>query len=136
MDAMEQQRRARRAFTDEYKGEVVELCRASGKSIAAVARDLDLSETAVRRWVSQAEVDAGRRDGLTSAEHEELTRLRKEVRVLREERDILRRATVFFAFMSPSAASGGLARFFGARPKSRSWLVPVVPPAGQLGRAE
>ena len=128
MDAMEQQRRARRAFTDEYKGEVVELCRASGKSIAAVARDLDLSETAVRRWVSQAEVDAGRRDGLTSAEREELARLRKEVRVLREERDILKRATVFFAFMSPSEASGGLARFFGARSRCRGWSSLCRPP--------
>ena len=97
MDAMEQQRRPRRSFPDEYKAEVIDLCRSSGSSIAAVARDLDLSETAVRRWVNQAEVDAGRRDGLSTAEREELARLRKEVRVLREERDILRRATVFFA---------------------------------------
>ena len=87
----------RRSFPDEYKAEVIDLCRSSGSSIAAVARDLDLSETAVRRWVNQAEVDAGRRDGLSTAEREELARLRKEVRVLREERDILRRATVFFA---------------------------------------
>lgn len=97
MEAMEQQRRTRRSFTDEYKGEVVELCRTGGRSIAAVARDLDLSETALRRWVAQAEVDAGHREGLTTAEREELARLRKEVRVLREERDILRRATAFFA---------------------------------------
>ena len=76
---------------------MVELCRTSGRSIAGVARDLDLSETAVRRWVAQAEVDAGRREGPTTAEREELARLRKEVRVLREERDILRRATAFFA---------------------------------------
>lgn len=97
MDAMEQQRRPRRSFPDEYKAEVIDLCRSSARSIAAVARDLDLSETAVRRWVNQAEVDAGRRDGLSTAEREELARLRKEVRVLREERDILRRATVLFA---------------------------------------
>ena len=97
MVVMEQQRRPRRSFPDEYKAEVIDLCRSSGRSIAAVARDLDLSETAVRRWVNQAEVDAGRRDGLSTAEREELARLRKEVRVLREERDILRRATVFFA---------------------------------------
>ncbi len=97
MGAMEQQRRPRRSFPDEYKAEVIELCRAGGRSIAAVARDLDLSETAVRRWVTQAEVDAGRRDGLITAEREELSRLRKEVRVLREERDILKRATAFFA---------------------------------------
>ena len=62
-----------------------------------MARDLGLTETAVRRWVAQAELDAGRRDGLTTAEREELSRLRKEIRVLREERDLLKRATVFFA---------------------------------------
>jgi transposase len=89
--------RRRRSFTPEYKAEVVELCRTSGRSITAVARDLGLTETAVRRWVAQAEVDAGQRDGLTTAEREELSRLRREVRVLREERDILKRATVFFA---------------------------------------
>src|SRR6266446_75981 len=72
-------------------------CRTGGRSITAVARDLGLTETAVRRWVAQAEVDAGHRDGLTTAEREELSRLRKENRVLREERDVLKRATVFFA---------------------------------------
>ena len=87
----------RRSFTAEYKAEVVWLCRTSGKPIARIARDLDLTETAVRRWVAQAEIDAGRRDGLTTAEREELTRLRRENRVLREERDILKRATLFFA---------------------------------------
>jgi transposase len=89
--------RRRRSFTPEYKAEVVELCRTSGRSIQAVARDLGLTETAVRRWAAQAEVDTGHRDGLTTAEREELSRLRKEVRVLREERDVLKRATVFFA---------------------------------------
>jgi transposase len=87
----------RRSFTPEFKAEVVELCRTSGKTIAAIARDLDLTQTAVRRWVAQAEIDAGRRDGLTTAEREELSRLRRENRVLREERDILKRATIFFA---------------------------------------
>jgi len=97
MENMGNGRRPRRSFTDEYKAEVVELCRTSGKSIAQVARDLGLGETAVRRWVTQAEIDAGRRPGLTTEEHAELVALRKENRVLREERDILRRATVFFA---------------------------------------
>lgn len=91
-----ERRRRRRSFTQEYKAEVVELCRTSGH-IARVARDLDLTETAVRRWVAQAETDAGEREGLTTAEREELSRLRRENRVLREERDILKRATVFFA---------------------------------------
>jgi transposase len=93
----ESEGRRRRSFTREYKAEVVGLCRTSGRTIATVARDLGLTETAVRRWVAQAEIDAGRRDGLTTAEREELSRLRKEIRVLREERDLLKRATVFFA---------------------------------------
>ncbi len=97
MAVMEQQRRPRRSFPDEYKAQVVELCRSGERSIGAVARDLDLSETAVRRWVAQAEIDAGRREGLTSAEREELARLRRENRTLREERDILKRAAAFFA---------------------------------------
>ena len=90
-------RRVRREFTAGYKTEVVDLCLTSGKTVGAVARDLGLTATAVRRWVAQAEIDSGQRDGLTTAEREELARLRKENRVLREERDILKRATVFFA---------------------------------------
>ena len=86
-----------RSFTGECKAEVVELVRRSGNSVAGVARDLDLTETAVRAWVKQADVDNGRREGLTTAERDELARLRKENRVLREERDILKRATAFFA---------------------------------------
>ncbi len=97
MVVMEHAQRPRRSFTTEYKAEVVELCRSGERTIGAVARDLDLSETAVRRWVAQAEIDAGRREGLTSAEREELGRLRRENRILREERDILKRATAFFA---------------------------------------
>ncbi len=97
MEASGEERRRRRSFTQEYKVEVVQLCRMSGQTIARVARDLDLTETAVRRWVAQAETDAGEREGLTTAEREELSRLRRENRVLREERDILKRATVFFA---------------------------------------
>ena len=90
-------RRVRREFTAAYKAEVVELCRTSGKTVAAVARDLGLTATVVRRWVTQAEIDGGRRDGLSTSDREEIARLRKEVRVLREERDVLKRATVFFA---------------------------------------
>jgi transposase len=65
------------------------------RSLPAICRELDLSETAVRRWVGQAAVDAGERDGLTTEEREELRRLRRKNRVLREERDILKRATFF-----------------------------------------
>jgi transposase len=90
--------RPRRFFPPEYKAEVVELIRSSGKTAGQVARELDLTETAVREWVKRADLDAGRRtDGLTTAEREELRRLRREVRDLREEREILRKAAVFFA---------------------------------------
>ena len=94
---MEGSRRSRRRFTAEYKAEVVALCGTREQTVAGVARDLDLTETAVRRWVAQAQVDSGQREGLTSAEREELVQLRRENRVLREERDILKRATAFFA---------------------------------------
>ena len=92
--------RLRRFFPPEYKAEVVELIRSTGKTVGQVARELDLTETAVRQWVRQADLDAGRRtDGLTTAEGAELGRLRREVRELREEREILRKAAVFFALM-------------------------------------
>ena len=90
-------KRPRRAFTPEFKAEVVELCRRGDRSIGQVARDLDLTETAVRAWVRQADVDASRRSGLSTEERQELSRLRRENRTLREERDILKRATAFFA---------------------------------------
>ena len=89
--------RLRRSFTPEFKAHTVELVRTSGKSVGEVCRDLDLTETAVRRWMAQVDVDAGRRDGLTTAEREELSRLRRENRVLRDERDILKKAAAFFA---------------------------------------
>jgi transposase len=94
---MQSERRHRRSFSQQYKAETVALIRNSGKSIAQVCRDLDLAESVVRRWVAQAEIDAGQREGLTTGEREELARLRKEVRVLREERDILKKAAAFFA---------------------------------------
>ncbi len=88
-----------RRFTKEYKAEVVELIRTSGRSIGAVAKQLDLSETAVRRWAQQAAVDAGRGStgALTTAEREELVWLRRENRRLTMEHEILRKAAAFFA---------------------------------------
>ena len=97
METMGRKKRPRRSFTKEFKAEVVALVRQDGNTAASVARDLDLAETAVREWVRQADVDDGDRDGLTSSEREELARLRRENRVLREERDLLKRATAFFA---------------------------------------
>jgi len=84
-------RRARRQFTDEFKASAVRLVLDEGKTVGAVARDLDLTETALREWVKRAQADRTKgRTGLTTAEREELTRLRKEVRVLAEEREILK----------------------------------------------
>jgi transposase-like protein len=92
-------RRKRRKFTPEFKAETVKLIRESGRSIGEICRELDLTETAVRSWVRQTEVDAGRgpEGVMTSTELEELRRLRREVRELRQEREILKKATAFFA---------------------------------------
>jgi transposase len=91
--------RPRRSFTTEFKGEIVELCQRGDRSVGQVARDFDLTETAVREWVKQAERDAGARQdgGLTTDERQELVRLRRECRRLREDVEILKRATAFFA---------------------------------------
>ena len=89
--------RPRRSFTPEFKAEIVQRCLAGDRTVAQVARDFDLTETAVRAWVHQAEIDGGTRDGLTSSEREELARLRRENRQLREDVGILKRATAFFA---------------------------------------
>ena len=98
METMERKPRPRRSFSPEFKSEVVALVNTNGKSVGTVARELDLTETAVRAWVKQAELDAGtRNDGLTTAEREEMAQLRKELRETREERDILKRAVAFFA---------------------------------------
>ncbi|WP_344516007.1 transposase [Dactylosporangium maewongense] len=95
---MGKQRRARRAFTAEFKAEIVEVCRRGDRSMRQVAKDFDLTETAVRDWVRQADLDAGTRtDGLTSTERDELARLRRENRRLAEDVEILKRATAFFA---------------------------------------
>jgi transposase len=99
METMERKKpRPRRSFTPQFKAEIVELCQRGDRSIGQVARDFDLTETAVREWVRQAERDAGTGDGgLTSAERQELAALRRENRRLRGDVEILRRATAFFA---------------------------------------
>ncbi|PRX52014.1 transposase [Nonomuraea fuscirosea] len=73
------------------------MCLRGDRSVGQVVKEFDLTETVVRQWVRQAEVDAGRREGLTSSEREELAALRRETRRLREYVDVLKRATVFFA---------------------------------------
>jgi transposase-like protein len=92
-------KRKRRAFTREFKAETVRLVLEGGKSIPEVARDLDVQESGLRLWVHQAKVDRGQgKPGeLTTAEREELQRLRREVKDLRIEREILKKAAAFFA---------------------------------------
>ena len=91
-------RRARRRFTPEYKASVVQLIVEEKRPISQVAKELGLTETSVREWVKRAEEEAGKGVGaLTSAEREELTRLRREVRQVKMERDILKKAAAFFA---------------------------------------
>ena len=91
--------RPRRSFTPESNAEIEELCQRGDRSIGQVVRDFDLTETAAREWVKQAERDSGERDdgGLTTAEREELNRLRRDNRLLSEDVEILKRASAFFA---------------------------------------
>ena len=92
-------RRARRKFSPEFKAETVKLVRESGKAVGEVARELDLTETALRHWVQQADIDQGKgpEGALTTTEKEELTKLRRENRTLRMERDLLKKWAAFFA---------------------------------------
>ena len=92
-------RRTRRVFTEEFRAGAVRLVLDEGRTIGSVARDLDLTPSALRTWVERARADRtkGKSGGLTTAEREELSRLRKENRVLRLERDILKKAAAFFA---------------------------------------
>jgi transposase len=84
-------RRARRRFTDDFKQQAVRLVLDEGKSVSAVARELDLVASALGNWVKRAQADRSKgRAGLTTAEREELVRLRKALRIAEEERDILR----------------------------------------------
>ena len=96
---MASKKKKRRRFTPEYKAEVVALMQKGGKTAGQVARDLDLTETSVRAWLRQAEIDDGRgpAGALTTAEREEFAALKRENKTLRMEREILRKATAFFA---------------------------------------
>jgi len=91
--------RKRRKFTAEFKADAVRLCQTGERSIGQVAKDLDLTETALREWIKRADIDGGRgpAGALTTAEREELTRLRRENKRLQMEREILKKAAAFFA---------------------------------------
>lgn len=85
-------------YTPEFRAEAVRLVRsATDKAASQIARELGVSDNTLRNWVKQAQIDQGEREGLTTEEREELSKLRKEVKVLRQEREILKKATVFFA---------------------------------------
>jgi len=84
-------------YPPEFRAEAVRLVRSGGLTQSQVARDLGVSTFTLRNWLRQTEIDAGEREGLTTDEREELRRLRKENRVLREEREILKKAAAFFA---------------------------------------
>ena len=89
-------------YPGEFRAHAVQVVRAEGASVTAVARDLGVNPETLRLWVKQADIEAGRRDGLTTEERAELTRLRRENRVLREERELLNKAAAFFARESGS----------------------------------
>ncbi len=94
-------RRVRRQFSDEFKAGAVRLVLEEGKSINAVAREPDLSPSALGVWVKHALAERTKgKSGLMKEEREELARLRRENRILAEERDILKKATAFFAKQS------------------------------------
>jgi transposase-like protein len=92
-------KRKRRLFSPEFKAEAVRIVHSSGKAVATVARELDLTATCLREWVNQASADekgAGQ-GALTTDERTELTRLRRELRTVEQERDFLKKATAYFA---------------------------------------
>jgi transposase len=98
--------KTRPPYPPEFRRRMVELVRA-GRNPSELAKEFEPSAQAIRTWVEQADRDEGRRaDGLTGAEREELQRLRREVRQLRQERDILAKATAWFAREAGSIPSG------------------------------
>ena len=88
--------RTRPPYPEEFRREAVALIRSGQRSLAEASKSLGVSQQTLRNWIKQTDVDAGRAEGVTSDEREELRRLRRENRVLREEREILKKAAAFF----------------------------------------
>lgn len=99
MSPTKKQKRQRRKFTREFKAEAVRIVRTSGKGVSVVARELDLTETCLRAWVLQAQVDEKQdsQGALTTDERAELVRLRRELRTVEMERDFLKKTAAYFA---------------------------------------
>jgi transposase len=95
--ALQEEDRMPAPFPREFRRRAVELGRERAKPIAQIAADLGVAESCLRRWMAQADVDEGKKEGLTTVEREELTKLRRENRVLKMERELLSRAAAFFA---------------------------------------
>src|SRR2546430_16432938 len=115
-------KRRRRSFSPEFKAEAIRVVRESGKSVSTVARELDLTETALRRWVVQAEVDAGRSGSgpLTTDERAELTQLRRDGEKARGGRGNLKKKTALF----PQEPGGRSPSSRGRKPRSPSTTPP------------
>ena len=96
-----------KAYPKEFRAQVVQIARTGNRRLAEVAAEFEVSTDSVRRWVKQAELDDGeRKDGITSDERKELRRLRRELRRVKMEREILAKAAAWFARETGSIPSG------------------------------
>jgi transposase-like protein len=108
-------------YPPEFRREAVELVRGSGRPLREIAVDLGVSAETLRMWVTRVEVDAGRREGLTTEERAELRELRRKVKTLEQEREILKKAR------PNTLGSGSCAAARPTRPRAPAWRVRVAP---------
>ncbi len=97
-----------RPHPPEFRQRAVELARLREKPVAQIAEDLGISDSCLRNWMAWADVDEGRREGVSSRERDELVALRREARTLRLENEILKRAAAYFALFRPGVDDGGV----------------------------
>ena len=94
-------------YPPEFRAEAVKLARSSDKRLSEVAADLGIVTETLRNWLKQHDIDTGKRDGVSTDEREELNRLRRENKILKEEKEVLRKATAFFASEESSSRRRG-----------------------------